>query len=83
MILRALAHPSRLMIINRLLQRELCVGEVEKELKLRQANISQHLRILRNAGFVAYRREGKKRCYFLVCPRVAEDLLSCIKRSIK
>ncbi len=83
LVFKAFGHPVRLMIVERLLERELCVGEVEKKLDVSQANVSQHLLILRQAGIVDYRREGKKRCYFVVCPGVAEELFKCMKRSVK
>ncbi len=83
LVLKAFAHPARLMIVERLLQRELCVGEVEEKLDISQANVSQHLLILRQAGIVDYRRDGKKRCYFVVCPKAAQELFKCIKRSVK
>ncbi|MGM0568199.1 MAG: ArsR/SmtB family transcription factor [Elusimicrobiota bacterium] len=82
-IFKAFAHPARIMIVKRLLMKELCVGDVKNELKLRQANVSQHLNILRNAGIVDYKKEGKRRCYFIVRPLEAEEMFKCIERRLK
>lgn len=79
-ILRAIAHPTRLMILNALLDKSECVREFEKLIKKRQANISQHLAILRSAGLIDYSQEGKKRCYYLKRPEVVERILNCIKK---
>ena len=83
LLFKAFAHPIRLMIIDRLLREEMCVGEVEVQLELKQANVSQHLHILRNAGIVDFRKEGKKRCYFIVSPDSAQKLFRCSKRRLK
>ena len=50
--------PKRLEILNLLRDKELSVGELAKIAKIRQANLSQHLSILRGKGVVKTRREG-------------------------
>ena len=63
--LKALGHPTRLRILC-LLQREgSCVQELEQKLDLRQSNVSQHLRILRDLGLVRMERNGQTVCYSL------------------
>lgn len=59
------ASPARLKILNALRKQELSVGELEEILKLKQANISQHLAILRQRGIVKTRREGATIYYSL------------------
>jgi ArsR family transcriptional regulator, arsenate/arsenite/antimonite-responsive transcriptional repressor len=66
--LKALAHPIRLMIIRELLGGRKCVRGIEEIIKAKQANISQHLAILRYNGVVDYHVQGKKKCYFLKNP---------------
>jgi ArsR family transcriptional regulator len=61
--LKALAHPVRLQIVTGLLKNECNVSEIQQALKLPQSTISQHLRILKNAGIIKGRREGTKVCY--------------------
>ena len=62
---KALSHPTRLMIINELLNKKICVNDIEKILELRQSNISQHLSLLRLLNIVDFRKDGNKKCYFL------------------
>jgi ArsR family transcriptional regulator len=57
-VLRALAHPVRLMIAEVLGQEESCVCHLEARLGLRQAYVSQQLAVLKAAGLVSERRVG-------------------------
>ena len=57
-ILKAIAHPTRLKIIELLRHGEKCVCEIIPALGLEQANVSQHLAVLRDRGIVEYRRQG-------------------------
>lgn len=74
---KALAHPRRLEIIQLLREQEMCVTDIYEMLDLPQANISQHLMILREAGIVSHHREGKQIMYTLAHPKilVASDAL--------
>lgn len=76
-LLKALAHPRRLEIIHLLRDQSLCVSEIYAMLDLPQANISQHLMVLRDAGVVMTVRDGKQIIYKLANPRIiqASDLL--------
>lgn len=58
-ILKALADPTRLRIVAVLLRSEVCVCELTAILKLEQSRISHQLRILRDAGIVEDRRDGR------------------------
>jgi DNA-binding transcriptional ArsR family regulator len=71
-ILKTLANPRRLMILDCLHSGEKTVGELEVALDLPQANVSQHLAVLRAQGLVAPRREGNTICYSLVSDKVVE-----------
>ncbi|MEX1112161.1 MAG: metalloregulator ArsR/SmtB family transcription factor [Candidatus Andersenbacteria bacterium] len=64
-LLKALAQPRRLEIINLLQNQELSVTEIQDMLALPQANLSQHLQVLRKQGVVESRREGKQVFYRL------------------
>lgn len=66
--LRALANETRLQIVLRLLRGEAAVGDLERELGLRQPNLSQQLGELRDAGLVLGRRESKSVIYSLAGP---------------
>jgi ArsR family transcriptional regulator len=63
--LKALAHPRRLEIVQLLRNEELCVGAILAMLDLPQANVSQHLLILKRAGVVVMRKAGKQIFYSL------------------
>jgi ArsR family transcriptional regulator len=64
-LLKAMAHPKRLEIINLLGVKELTVGEIQVMLGMAQANLSQHLQELRAVKIVETRKDGKKVCYRL------------------
>jgi ArsR family transcriptional regulator, virulence genes transcriptional regulator len=76
-LLQALAHPRRLEIIHLLRDRELPVSDIHTMLDLPQANISQHLMILRDTQVVKTRRKGKQIYYSLSNNKIihASDLL--------
>lgn len=63
-------HPTRLEILDILRQGEQCVCHMEAHLGYRQAYISQHLMVLREAGLVEDRRDGWNIFYRVVEPRV-------------
>lgn len=75
--LKALAHPRRLEIVHLLRDQELAVSDIHTMLDLPQANISQHLMLLRDAGVVITRREGKQIFYQLTDKKIiqASELL--------
>ena len=68
--LKALAHPTRLAILDILREGEQCVCHIEAALAQRQAYISQQLMILKNAGLVESRRDGLNLYYRVVKPEV-------------
>jgi len=59
------AEPNRRAILSLLLDSERSVGELERELRMSQPSVSKHLRVLRDAGFVASRVEAQRRLYRL------------------
>ena len=79
--LKAFAHPTRLMILQELVAGPKCVSDMEELLPARQANISQHLAVLRNARLVDYAQDGALRCYYLCQPRLVEDMLALVGRN--
>jgi len=61
--LKALAHPTRIRILELLDQEGRCVTNIGEKLDLKQSNISQHLGILRSRGILSLRREGGHSIY--------------------
>ncbi|HDH05616.1 MAG TPA: ArsR family transcriptional regulator [Nitrospirae bacterium] len=78
-ILKLVAHPARLSILEELSKGVKCVSDFQEFLEISQPNISQHLSILRHAGVIDYFIDGRLRCYFLKSPFIP-DLLEIIKR---
>jgi len=64
----ALGNPTRLQLLNLMGRRELCVCELVAALDEPQPKISQHLAILRSAGIVEARKQGKWMHYKIVMP---------------
>ncbi|MET0395211.1 MAG: metalloregulator ArsR/SmtB family transcription factor [Longimicrobiaceae bacterium] len=61
---RALGHPMRVRILRILLEREECVcGEICRELPIAQSTVSQHLKVLREAGLIHGEIDGPRTCY--------------------
>jgi ArsR family transcriptional regulator len=85
--LRALAHPFRLRILAALAESNAChCGDIVRSLPLAQSTVSEHLRILKEAGFIRGETTGGRACYCLdraAVQKVAEDfdrLLAAIGR---
>lgn len=76
-LMKALAHPKRLEIVHLLRDQTLCVSDMQAMLGLPQANLSQHLQILRTAGVLATEKQGKHTFYRLSSSALiqASDLL--------
>ena len=73
---RALAHPARVRIVRLLARRGACVcGQIVLDLPLAQATVSQHLKVLKEAGIIRGQVDGPRVCYCLdpgVLKRVKE-----------
>jgi DNA-binding transcriptional ArsR family regulator len=64
-IAKALAHPSRLLILDLLADRARCVCELTELVRVDQSTVSKHLAILKQAGIIEDRREGSRTFYRL------------------
>ncbi len=72
-VAKALAHPARVRILRLLASQTTCRGhEVFSELPLAQSTISEHLRILKEAGLVNSESVGTEMVYCLVAAKVSE-----------
>ncbi len=81
-IARALAHPTRLHILDILARQEACVCHLTAVVGQRQANVSQHLMVLREAGLVRDRREGVMIYYRLSDARLP-TLINLLKELLR
>ena len=57
-LLKSIAHPLRLKILCLLQDQELTVGEIREKVRTTNANVSQHLTIMRNQGIIVSRKEA-------------------------
>lgn len=80
--LKALGHPTRLLMASELMKGELTVGEVEERVNVQQANASQHLNILRINGIVDSRRQGTLKYYTLRAPKKIEQLIKILEDGV-
>jgi len=78
-VFQALAHPTRIAIIEVLRDGELSAGAIQERLSVEQANLSQHLAILRSRQLVMNRKEGNQVFYSLRHP-VLIDVLDIMRR---
>ncbi len=75
-MMKALAHPARIAIIQHLVKSDACIcGDLVEELGLAQATISQHLRELKNIGLIQGTIEGTSVCY-CIDPKVWKQFKS-------
>jgi ArsR family transcriptional regulator len=73
-VFQALAHPTRIAIIELLGNRELSAGELIDELGMEQANVSQHLAVLRSRQLVVNRKAANQVFYSVRDPLLLEVL---------
>jgi ArsR family transcriptional regulator len=81
-ILKALSDPTRLKIVELLKQGEICACKFVPLTKRAQPTVSQHLRILENAGIIKSRKEGKMILYSVTNPKIF-DLIEIAKKMKK
>ena len=79
-VLKVLAHPHRLRIVEILLSESVSVRKLASMLKLSPPVVSQHLGQMRSNGIVTPRREGKQ-VYYEVISRNAANLINCIREN--
>ena len=81
-IIKAMAHPARLMIVDELSRRERCVCDLTEMVGSDVSTVSKHLSVLRNAGIVRDEKRGSKVFYILRTPCIL-NFISCVETVIK
>lgn len=77
---KAISHPIRIQILETLKSRKNCIcGEIVAGLPLAQATVSQHLKVLKQAGFIRGEVSGPKMCYCLE-PKTIQSLQTLVGR---
>jgi len=78
-LLKSISHPLRLKILCLLRDRELTVGEIREMVKTTNANVSQHLKILRNQGIVGTRKDANL-IYNRITDKRVVELMNTMQR---
>ena len=81
-ILKALAHPTRLFIVEELARGERCVCELQEMIGADMSTVSKHLSQLKNAGVVADEKRGVQ-VYYNLRAGCVPGFLSCIQNILK
>ncbi len=75
---KAIGHSARVQIMRLLVRREACIcGDIVDELPLAQSTVSQHLKVLKDAGLIRGEIDGPRVCY-CVEPRVLRRLKALV-----
>jgi DNA-binding transcriptional ArsR family regulator len=75
---KAVGHPARVQILRLLVRRETCIcGDIVDELPLAQSTVSQHLKVLKEAGLIRGEIDGPRVCY-CVEPRTLRRLKALV-----
>jgi DNA-binding transcriptional ArsR family regulator len=77
-VIKAMAHPTRLFIVEELSRRERCVCELTEMIGADVSTVSKHLSVLRNAGIVRDEKRGSQVFYSLQVPCVL-NFFSCVE----
>ena len=81
-IIKAMAHPSRLFIVDELSRQERCVHELTEMVGADVSTVSKHLSVLKNAGIVQDEKRGAQVFYSLKVPCVL-NFFSCVESVMK
>jgi DNA-binding transcriptional ArsR family regulator len=81
-ICKAFANPIRLKLLDMLAKRDWQVADIQHELGISKANLSQHLAILKSAGIVVSHRQGRQLSCSLAIPEI-KDACQLIRNVLK
>lgn len=81
-IAKALAHPNRLLMLDALAEKEMCVCDLTELVGADQSTVSKHLAVLKNAGIVADRKDGVM-TYYRLKIRCLQGFWGCIESVLK
>jgi ArsR family transcriptional regulator len=81
-IAKALAHPTRLLLLDALVEKDLCVTELTVLVGADQSTVSKHLSILRHAGLVAMEKQGSMNSYSIRC-QCLDEFFGCLESVLR
>ncbi|UCE28340.1 MAG: winged helix-turn-helix transcriptional regulator [Candidatus Coatesbacteria bacterium] len=73
-VCKVIHHPVRMAVVHALGEGEKSVAELLERTDVSKANLSQHMKVLKNKGLVSARREGQKVFYSLKYPKILQAL---------
>jgi len=79
-LLRVMAHPVRLMILEKLCERPHCVKHLNSLISISQPQLSQHMAALRKDKLVACHACGPVRCYYILRPTLVKKLIGVLRQ---
>lgn len=77
-LLRTVAHPVRLLILESLCDGPRCVADINALIDIAQPHLSQHIAALREARLIACHVNGPLRCYYILTPTLVKRLIRLI-----
>ncbi len=81
-IAKAMAHPSRLLMLDLLQKQEMCVSDLTDEVGADQSTVSKHLAVLKDVGLIDVRKEGALSYYRVTCGCL-DGFFSCLESVLK
>ena len=81
-IAKAMAHPSRLLMLDLLQKQEMCVSDLTEEVGADQSTVSKHLALLKDVGLIDVRKEGALSYYRVTCGCL-DGFFSCLESVLK
>ena len=81
-ILKGIAHPVRLAVVEALADSEMCVCDIAEMFHFDRTTISKHLSLMKNLGILEDRKEGLK-VYYSLRIRCLPSMLSCIEKVVE
>ena len=81
-IAKAMAHPSRLLMLDLLQKQEMCVSDLTDEVGADQSTVSKHLAVLKDVGLIDVRKEGALSYYGVTCGCL-DGFFSCLESVLK
>jgi ArsR family transcriptional regulator len=81
-VIKAMAHPSRLFIVDLLAKKPHCVGELTEMIEADISTVSKHLSVLKSAGIITDHRDGARIFYELKMPCVL-NFFGCVDSVLK
>ncbi len=81
-IAKAMAHPSRLLMLDLLQKHEMCVSDLTDKVGADQSTVSKHLAVLKDVGLIDVRKEGALSYYRVACGCL-DGFFSCLESVLK